>query len=378
MSRARERQKQRVEQRKTQESLNARPKLARPHLARDVPEVDLRFLRPILFVVAALVFMAALILLVGLFAGDETIITPNAIWVGDDWTYQPHDADEVQDLTAQLQNYEITIVYAKVSELNFDATWTGLPQGRNQFDEVRENVRTFAQQFKESAPEVQLYGVLSVRSDLDADGYRLDDEVVVQRVSQFAAQVVHSYGYDGIMLVIEPVWDGDTYYLDLIRAVRDSIGDEKMLAVAVPPDWTPIEEGVPITDLIAAGTVWSLEYKQRVMLTLVDQVVVQAYNSYLQTQSDYAAWVAYQTRAYGRAVIDLEQISVDILMGVPAYESFLPAHDDSIETITAALIGVKQAEATLELPVISGVAIYAEWGMVDADWGSFQSGWLDK
>ncbi|PJF22666.1 MAG: hypothetical protein CUN56_04850 [Phototrophicales bacterium] len=382
MSRARERQKRRIEQRKARDAMSGRnKKRTRSHLApaqSDLPEINLNFLRPVLLLLSSGLFMAFMIILVGLFAGDEPVFVPNALWLDSSWTYQSHDDEAVQDLVNHLRDYQITILYAKVSELNFDATWTGLPQGRNQFDEVRETVRAFAAQLKSAAPDIQLYGVLSIRADLDADGYRLDDPVILERTAQFASQVVHSYGYDGVMLVIEPVWDGDTYYLDMIRAVRESIGDQKLLAVAVPPDWTPLVSDVPITDLIAPNTVWSQEYKQRVMLTLIDQLVVQAYNSYLTTQSDYAAWVAYQTQAYGQAVIDLQQISLQILIGVPAYESIPPAHDANIETITAALIGIKQGESNLTAPVINGIAIYAEWGMTETQWQSFKSGWLEK
>jgi hypothetical protein len=202
----------------------------------------------------------------------------------------------------------------------------------------------------------------------------------VQRViEEFCARVVHTMGYDGVLLVVEPVWNGDEDYLDLIRRVRQSIGDDATFAVAVPPDWTPTDAGIPITDLIAPDTVWDREYKQRVALRGVDVVIVQAYNSYLTTDDDYREWMAYQVSTYAEAIGDLET-STRVLVGVPTYASFELAHDERIENVVNAVAGIIQGlEDAGDLAwAVSGVAIYAEWDTDETEWEQFYTEWVTR
>ena len=60
-----------------------------------------------------------------------------------------------------------------------------------------------------SHPEVQLYGWVSFPVDLGEGSYRLDNVVLQQIVADFSAQVVNEFGFDGVFLNIEPVWNND-------------------------------------------------------------------------------------------------------------------------------------------------------------------------
>lgn len=346
---------------------------------RSLPQINLGILRPILIVAASGAFMLALIAGVGLFKNDPPEPDPNALWIGTDWSYQQQTDETMTSLINRLDQNRIGSVYVRVSELNFDGTWTGIPEQENRFDEVQDSVIAFAGQIKRMAPDIQTYGAIFVQTVIGENNYRLDQESIQRIVADFSGRVVTTMGFDGVMLVIEPVWSGDEEYLDLIRRVRDTIGDDALLAVAVPPDWTPQVEGVPVTSLVAPNTVWEREYKQRVALRGVDQIVVQAYNSYLTDPDDYSRWIAYQVETYADAIGELDTFT-RVTIGVPTYANFLPAHDERIENIPAAVQGVKQGlDAIGELEwVIDGVAIYAEWDTDTIEWEQFQSNWVRR
>lgn len=354
------------------------------HIEREgsikLPTIDTRYLQYIVLGIAGLLFMIVVIVLVGVLAGDPLSSPPNALWVGEEWTYETHSDEEVLNFVNFLRLNNIGSVYARVSDLNFDGSWTGRRDERNQFIEVQEPVVAFAEQFNRLYPEADLYGTITIISDMGGeDGYRLDNTRTQQAIVDFSGQIVNSFGYDGVMLNIEPVWDGDENFLELLRQVSRTLGDENLLAVAVPPDWTPTEGNVPTPAVIAPGTVWDQQYKQRVALIQLDQIVVRAYNSYLTSPSDYSAWMAHQVSAFAQAVFDL-QTNTEVLIGIPTYENDLPAHDIAIENVVSAIQGVQQglSSAGDASESVTGVAIYGNWDTDDTEWAQYQSGWLGR
>jgi hypothetical protein len=341
----------------------------------------LPYLKPIAIGLGALVFMGAIILGLGLMKNDPVIPSPNAIWLGTDWTYNAHADEDINGLIRRLDNNQIGTVYARVSELNYDGTWTGNPNGGNRFSEVQDMVTAFVQQFRRLAPNKQIYGTIYFRVDIgQEDNYRLDNPTIQEVVGDFAEQVVNVMGFDGVMLVVEPVWNHNSNdFLDLLRLVRQRIGNNKRLAVAVPPDWTPLDTDVPQTALIASGTFWEDTFKQRVALVGTDEIIVQMYNSYLNQPQDYIEWAAYQVEQYAGAIGELG-VSVRVLIGLPAYSSLLPAHDDRIENIPNALAGLRLGleQAGSYANAVYGVAIFTEADMDEMEWQQFRSGWLNN
>jgi hypothetical protein len=334
-----------------------------------MPEIDPRILQRLGLIVAGGIFMVVVILAVGMFKNDPVEPDANALWIGPEWTYTRHSADEVGDFARQLRDNRIGAVYALVSELNFDNTWTGRSDGDNLFDEVREDVATFRTQLKQAHGDLQVFGTLNIRADLSAAGYRLDDEAVQEAIAAMSATVVHTLRFDGVMLHIEPVWTGDVHFLDIIRQTRQAIGEDALLAVSVPPDWTPEVEGVPVPSVIAPGTVWSTEYKQRIALAPVNQIVVRSYNTYLTTPADYTAWLAYQVKTYAETVAPLRS-GVQVLIGVPTYAADPPAHRTDVENVMSAMAGFERglADAGDAAGVVRGVAVYANWDTTEEDW----------
>jgi len=357
-----------------------------PEGAKTLPTIDARYLRIIGAVGAAGLFMGLIVLGIGMFKNDPVVADPNALWAGTDWTYDAHDDDTIIEFVDLLRENRIGTVYAQVSELNLDNTWTGDLDGSNQFAEVEDTVSAFAAQMRRFYPEVELYGVLSIRTNIDEDGYRLDEEALRDAVGAFSTRVVNRYNFDGVLIDAQPVWDDDDNYLELMRTVRDAIGDEALLAVAVPPDWTPDTDDIPMPSTIAPGTVWSEPYKQRIALLLVDQIVLRGYNSYMTqatdfTAADYSAWLAYQVEAYADAITPLDT-GAELMVLISTQGSEGIARDAQVETVSAALTGVWRGFTQIDNDdnetVLAGVALMTAEETDSREWQQYREGWLRR
>lgn len=386
---ARERQRRRRERKQSMASpLSSATKVRkqlRPSGSFEMPKVDARYARPLVMSVVAIAFMVVIIIAVGLFKNEPEEPDANAIWLGRDWTYETHDDEDVRDLVRRLQDYKIGTVYALVSELNVDGTWTGSIEEENRFSEVQSEVSAFVEQFKRFGSDIQIYGTVIFRIDLDSDGYRLDSPQIQRAVVDLSVEVVTTLGFDGVFLQIDPlVADGDENFPSLLRQVRQAIGEDPLLAVTIPPDWTPLDSDVPRSLNIAPGTVWDTRYKQRIALLRVDQMVIRAYDSYMTADDDYVAgeyiaWVAYQVKTFAEAVASI-QTDTRLLIAISTADSVPSAHDVRVENVPAALIGVAQGldQAGEDASVVQGIAIFADWTTSDVEWTQFEDNWLDR
>ncbi|HYO88569.1 MAG TPA: hypothetical protein VER79_07960, partial [Candidatus Limnocylindrales bacterium] len=189
----------------------------------------------------------------------------------------------------------------------------------------------------------------------------------------FSVRVVNDFGFDGVFLNIEPVWDGDENFLSLLRKVRAAVGIDTLISVATPPDWSPLNPTIPVPPLIEPGTVWSDTYKQSVAL-LSDELAVMAYNSGLSTPDDYSQWVAYQVETFARSISALGE-GTHIMVGVPTYDAELPGHDPLVENVASAHAGFKLGleNAGSAADFVRGMAIYAGWTTDAQEWAAFKA-----
>jgi len=208
--------------------------------------------------------------------------------------------------------------------------------------------------------------------------YRLDNEAVRTAIADFAARAVSEFGFDGVFLNIEPVWNNDENFLALLRAVRTRLGVAVPISAAIPPDWSPVGADIPVPPLIVPGTVWSQEYKQSVAL-LVDEMAVMAYNSGLSRAEDYTRWVAYQVEVFAAAV-DALGVSTEIVIGLPTYDAEPPGHDPLVENVASGAAGVIAGlEAAGDAAVyVRGTALYAGWTTDDLEWLEYLRAWVNR
>ncbi len=329
-------------------------------------------LRLILFGLAGAAFIALVIFVLGSLANNtgSTEGQTNAIWIGTQWTYDNPTDEAITVLAQRLQDNEITTVYAFVSLLQPNGSWTDT----NRMDAVK----GFSDRFKQAFPTVKLYGWLSIGSQ-GADGNnRLGDTAIQQNIADFSQRMMADFDFDGVFLNVVPVSNGDESYLSLLRKVRATIGENAILAVAVPPDWTPSDAGIVVPKQIEPGTIWEESYKQRVAL-LANQIFVAAYNAGFETAADYSAWVGYQVKSYAQAIAALDT-TTELIIGVPTYDTALPDHDSTVENAETAINGIKSglAEAGDAAQFVRGIGVYAEWETAEDEWSQIKRLWVDR
>lgn len=291
--------------------------------------------------------------------------TGNAVWLGVTWSNDPHTPEEIRLLGEHLSAYHIRDVYVYVSYLRVDT---------NKWNETYEYARDFVGTLKEVAPELRVFSWLGVPVRVEDGTYRLDSETIQTYVVQFAERTVDQFGFDGVHLNIETIFDGNEDFLNLIDAVKEALGPEVPLSVTVPPDWNPEEPDVPVAPDVDEELFWSEAYKREVGAR-VDQIALMAYNSLLDSAADYETWMSYQVRAYSAVLVDLDR-AVELVVGVPTYAE-APGHDEQTESLRAALRGVWDGLQHADSAVVSGVGLYAFWDTDAVEWALYREMWLN-
>ncbi len=324
----------------------------------------------LLGVVGAVLLVVVLVAVLGRLRNTPAERFPNALWLGTEWTYDQRTDEEIAVLVQNLRTRKIGTVYAWVSFLQFDGTW----RAQDQFG----NVTSFVERFNEAYPEALLVGWVSLPTvQADRVTTRINDVSLQEEVAAFSKRAIDEFGFEGIFLNAEPVWDGDQDFLALLRAVRAAIGINVPLSAAIPPDWSPSNSNIPLPPLIEPGTEWETPYKQSVAL-LVDHMAVMAYQSGLSSAGDYTQWVAYQVRAFAQAIADLN-ISTGLIIGIPTFDAEPPGHDPLVENIATAVQGINLGleQAGDAARYVEGVAVYADWTTTDDEWAVYQQMWAN-
>ena len=307
----------------------------------------------------------------------EPLPLNNAIWLDRTWVYGDIDDARISDFSNRLVDNRIGKAYAYVSSLGVDNRWSGGPQGTSGFMNSRGTVAQFVETFKRNSDQLELLAWIEIWTHLDnVDGYRLDDANLHQNIADFSRLLVEQMGFDGVLLDVKPMFSGNDDFIRLIRRVRAAIGNERSIAVAVTADLTPHDLRLQDIPSIAPGTMWSPNFKQRVMVS-ADEVVLLMYQSYRQAPLDYINWVAYHVETY----VDLLETSTNILVSIPNYGGASSAHNPEIETMETALDGVNEGLRRLndeERALLTGIAIYSDEQLSQADWNIFREYWLQR
>jgi hypothetical protein len=382
MSSARERQKKRRQRKEMARRVEGSVKQAVPGDGFQIPAVVRNINIPggrwWLIGLLALLIVGGVTLSLGLLNPPDTEEASSAIWLNDSWTYTINDPAGLNALAERLQQNQVGTVFAYVSSLKTDTTWSGRETGRNRFSDVEDQLAQFVQAMRTVAPDVEIYAWVEVVASTP-DGYRLDNLQLQNTVASFSSRMVTELDFDGVLLDVKPIFSDNDDYLDLVNAVRARIGLERSLALAVAPDLTPQDAGITVSDVIAPGTMWSDEYKQRIALK-ADMLVINAFNSYLSQPVDYIEWVTYQVDAYVDALQVVEGETA-LLISVPNYAPNPPAHQEGVETLSAGLDGVRRGLIGLDddtRPFVDGIAIYTDAPLTADDWQLVRDKWGNR
>lgn len=290
---------------------------------------------------------------------DEENPANNRTWLEFAWTLTPVNEDAVRSLGERLESNGIDMIYLEASAWRSDGT---LLEG--------EFVGPFVESLRAAYPAVKV--LLWLRMSVE----QIADPVQQSAVIALADKAVHDWQFDGVQLNGRSVRNGNEAFVLLLRDLRAAIGDDAILSVTVPPDRIPTDPDVPIGPSVDPELTWDVNYKQRVALLLIDEVVLMAHASGLEDTTLYEQWVAYQVTSYASALAELDQ-PADIIVALPTYDA-APEHDPEVESIRPAIRGVKAgiARSTEAQRLVKGVGLF-EYKTTDSlEWALFGENWL--
>ncbi len=333
-------------------------------------------------VINSMLIASFLVIFVGIVAArliisqDRSTPIENAIWLDKSWTYASYDEGELADFAQQLRQNQIGKIYAYVSTLNTNNLWAGGAEGRQSFIQSQDNVAAFKDAIKEAYPDSAIYGWIEIWAYTQSGEYRLGDSDFRERVADFSNNIIEDLGFDGVFLDVKPLFRATEDFFQLIRDVRTAVGVRIPVAVSIAPDLTPKNVELASIPDIAPGTRWAAWDKRKLLIS-VNEVVLQMYQSYRSDPLDYIHWVAYHVETY------LNMLTADstirLLISIPHYQAASPAHDLSVETIAAALDGVKVGLSRVDeekQDLLTGVAIYTDRALSQEQWDIYNEKWL--
>ncbi len=295
------------------------------------------------------------------FKDEKTSGSDNRTWLEYEWTHAEVNQPSVESLGQRLKTNDINRVYVEAAAWRTDGT---LLEGEHAAD--------FVAALHSADPDLQILVWLRMSGDEIAQANWRG--VVID----LARKAVQEWGFDGVQLNGRAVATGSESYIQLVRDLRDAVGTDALLSVTVPPDRIPADPDIPIGTTADPELTWDANYKQRVALLRVDEIVVMAHASGLDNAADYENWTAYQVTSYASVLGELDH-PADLIFALPTYDA-APDHDPTVEDVHAAIVGVKAGikQAGRRGSLVKGVGLY-EYKTTDSlEWAQYAEFWLGR
>ncbi len=282
----------------------------------------------------------------------------NALWLGHEWVGDYKSDAELKELAVSLKKNNIGTLFVHSGPLKEDGSIdpTTYKYSINFVDKMRK-----------FAPEIQLQAWIGqLRGKID-----LKEELVRKNIAQQAKFLTQLVEFDGIHFDIEPVWDGDSAFIDTLEKTRNSIPQDKVISVA-------LAEFIPQSVVISTKPFhefknYNTEKNYKNVGAHADQIVAMVYDTGIKTPWIYRWLVKEQTIWISNLYDDKE-----VFVGIPAYDEETEAFDPKVENLENGLKGVISGlnNSRSNEDVFGGVAIYPEWEMSDEEWQTYQNLWL--
>ncbi len=285
----------------------------------------------------------------------------NALWIGHTYAQEPKTLEEIETLVSILSKHHIRYVYVHVGPLEPFGTLD--PQRyRTSYD--------FLKTAQTLAPEIQFQAWLGqIRSKL-----RLESKDVRSNIVDLSLKLVREVGFSGIHLDIEPIFDGDKAFLELMSSLSKRLPKSALLSVA-SDEWQSKTLTPFVSFLIGkkSRSFWGTKYFQQVS-EFADHIVVMTYDSSLPYSWLYSFWVEQQIIYITNA---LKNTNAKVLIGLPTYKnrtkSFAPEAENLSSGITGVIRGLENIRSHRD--AFSGIALYPYWTMDETDWHTLDTLW---
>lgn len=181
-------------------------------------------------------------------------------------------------------------------------------------------------------------------------------------------------GFDGIHFDIEPAWDGDVGFIQMLKETREALGEEKIISVA-------------LAKFIPQSVIWFLEnvrefenYSTQVNYGNVekyaDQIAVMVYDTSIHEDWLYK-WLVKEQTIWTTAFVQ----NTEIFIGLPSYDygEIRSWFNHEVENVRTGLEGVINGLNNLRSNPnnFAGVAIYPYWEFDEENRSAYRELWLD-
>lgn len=281
----------------------------------------------------------------------------NAVWLGHEWVGQSKSEGEIRTLVENLRNHQIDTVFVHAGPLKEDGS-------------IDPKTYEFAFEFIERAG--RLDGKIEYQAWLGQVRSKIDlaDSVVRHNIAKQAIILAGLTGFDGVHFDIEPVWDDDKDFIELLKETRNSLPADKKISVA-------------LAEFIPRSLIWLMEnvhefenFNSEVnyenVAEYADQIVVMAYDTGIDRPWLYRWLVREQTIWLTNLLKDSE-----LFIGIPAYEDEKDSFNPDVENVENGLSGIIAGLNNFrsEEENFGGVAIYPYWEVDANEWGTYEELW---
>jgi hypothetical protein len=288
----------------------------------------------------------------------------DALWLGHAWVDGRKTDADVRALGRRLKDTGVRDLYVHAGPLEHDGT---LPPS------AYAGARWFIAAVHREAPKLRVQAWLGdVLASESPDGMRLERAATRAAVVRSTREILAA-GFGGAHFDLEPLHSGDGDYLALLDALRAvTRARHAQLSVAAHQI-----DPVPGFHAFWGATTghpkwWSQRFFGQVARR-VDQIAVMSYDTMQPLQSTYGGYVAQQTSL----ALEVTPASTDLLMGLPFYRENRFGHWAHAETVAAAVRGVRLGLSRTDADRANfGVAAYVDFAATEADWRSYQRGWV--
>ncbi|MBD3330494.1 hypothetical protein GF354_03105 [Candidatus Peregrinibacteria bacterium] len=282
----------------------------------------------------------------------------NAVWVGHEWVGEQKSDGEIQQFVRTLEDNRINTVFVHCGPFNNDGT-------------VHHATYRYAFKFLESARKfnenIEYQAWLGqIRSEID-----LEDELIQDNIVRQTKIFTDLAGFDGIHFDIEPVWDEDLAFIEVLRKTDEGLKDDKKISVA-------LAEFIPsvflwMTENIHEYRNYNTEVNYRNVAKYADQIVVMVYDTGINSKNLYE-WIVKEQTIRVTSLFD----DIEVFIGIPAYEDEKEGFDPGIENIETGLNGVIAGLNNIRSneKSFSGVSIYPYWEISEKEWEIYSNLWL--
>lgn len=321
----------------------------------------------VIFLIAVLIFVWVFI--VGIKAdktGKFYNKNANAVWIAHEWADTVSSEAKVSELIGKLTKHGIGTLYLHVGPLGEDGTID---------PSLYKETVNFVENVKRVNPDMKILawmGQLRNKINLSSSGVR-------HNILNMCLIFTGMAGMDGVHFDVEPVWDGDTDFIELLKETGEMFnkqGNGKILSVAM-------SEFIPKTFVWIAGGIWDLvNYNTEVNYTNVglyaDQIVDMVYDTGMQKDWSYE-WLMKEQVIWLTDLFDDFDRKVDLLIGIPAYNKGGEAFNPEVENVKNGLIGILNGlnDIRASHENFTGVAIYPEWEIDQNEWDIYDALWTD-